>query len=201
MSVRRAIDASDHFPFYVLCENMNPKIQDILLVLCVFVLAAQSHAESQRPNIVVFLADDMGWGDAGCYGNEKIVSPNIDKSASQGVRFTQCYAACGVCSPSRSAILTGRTPYRNGVWQHLSGGGETHLRISEITYPKLLQQAGYETCHVGKWHLNSKTSLTIPSTLNRATMATTTGWRRITMQVPAIRTRITLSATGSPLAG
>ena len=61
-----------------------------------------------------------------------------------------------MCSPSRSAILTGRTPYRNGVWQHLSGNTETHLRTTEITYPKLLKAAGYETCHVGKWHLLSQ---------------------------------------------
>ena len=114
------------------------------------------------PILSSFLADDMGWGDASCYGSDKIVSPNIDMLASQGVRFTQAYAACGVCSPSRSAILTGRTPYRNGVWEHLSGKGPAHLRASEITYPKLLQQAGYTTCHVGKWHLNSKQQFNNP---------------------------------------
>jgi len=114
-------------------------------------------AEPQKPNIVVFLADDMGWGDSSTYGNELIKCPNLDTLASQGVKFTQFYSACAVCSPSRSAILTGRTPYRNGVWRHLSGNHEAHLRASEITYPKLLKTIGYETCHVGKWHLNSKT--------------------------------------------
>ncbi|MEP2775101.1 MAG: sulfatase [Luteolibacter sp.] len=114
-------------------------------------MAAQEH-----PNIVVFLADDMGWGDAACYGNEKVKTPNMDKLASQGIRFTNGYSASGVCSPSRSAILTGRTPYRNGVWNHLSGNGVTHLRESEITYPELLQAADYETCHSGKWHLLSQ---------------------------------------------
>ncbi|WP_233903424.1 sulfatase family protein [Stieleria maiorica] len=113
-------------------------------------------AAPSRPNIVVFLADDMGWGDSATYGHELIQTPNLDKLASQGVKFTQCYSACGVCSPSRSAILTGRTPYRNGVYRHLSGSHEAHLRSSEITYPKLLKSIGYETCHVGKWHLNSK---------------------------------------------
>lgn len=112
--------------------------------------------EPVKPNIVVFLADDMGWGDSATYGHPLIKTPNLDKLASQGVKFTQCYSACGVCSPSRSAILTGRTPYRNGVYRHLSGNHEAHLRASEITYPKLLKGIGYETCHVGKWHLNSK---------------------------------------------
>lgn len=72
------------------------------------------------------------------------------------MKFTQGYSASGVCSPSRSAILTGRTPYRNGVWRHLSGNHQAHLRASEITYPELLKSVGYQTCHVGKWHLLSK---------------------------------------------
>ncbi|QDV41159.1 Arylsulfatase [Stieleria neptunia] len=119
-------------------------------------LAISNAAEPAQPNIVVFLADDMGWGDSATYGHELIQTPNVDKLASQGVKFTQCYSACGVCSPSRSAILTGRTPYRNGVYRHLSGNHEAHLRASETTYPKLLKSIGYETCHVGKWHLNSR---------------------------------------------
>ncbi len=110
----------------------------------------------ERPNIVVVMADDMGWGDSATYGHPVIKSPNLDKLASQGMKFTQGYSPCGVCSPSRSAILTGRTPYRNGVWRHLSGNHEAHLRASEITYPELLKNIGYETCHVGKWHLLSK---------------------------------------------
>lgn len=64
-------------------------------------------AEPSKPNVVVFLADDMGWGDSATYGHKLIQTPNLDKLASQGVKFTQCYSACGVCSPSRSAILTG----------------------------------------------------------------------------------------------
>ena len=126
-------------------------------IFCVLFLlgAAVIHAESDRPNVVVFVADDMGWGDSGTYGHELIKTPNLDRLASGGVKLTQCYSACGVCSPSRSAILTGRHPYRNGVWRHLSGSHEAHLRASEITYPELLKEIGYETCHVGKWHLNS----------------------------------------------
>jgi len=126
------------------------------VLLALVPASVHAETESSKPNIVVFLADDMGWGDSATYGHPLIQTPNLDKLASQGVKFTQCYSACGVCSPSRSAILTGRTPYRNGVYRHLSGLHEAHLRRSEITYPKLLKTIGYETCHVGKWHLNSK---------------------------------------------
>ena len=126
----------------------------VVFLLMPAVLNAET--EPSRPNIVVFLADDMGWGDSATYGHPLIKTPHLDRLASQGVKFTQCYSACGVCSPSRSAILTGRTPYRNGVYRHLSGNHEAHLRSSEITYPKLLKAIGYETCHVGKWHLNSQ---------------------------------------------
>ena len=78
-------------------------------------LTGWNAAELAKQNIVVFLADDIGWGDSATYGHKLMQTPNLDKLASQGVEFTQCYAASGVCSPSRSAILTCRTPFRNGL--------------------------------------------------------------------------------------
>ncbi|MGJ8673509.1 sulfatase family protein [Rubritalea sp.] len=124
--------------------------------------AASLQAAPDQPNIVVIMADDMGYGDSETYGNDLIKTPNMNRLAKEGVKFTEFYSPAGVCSPSRSAILTGRTPYRNGVWRHLSGNHDAHLRASEITYPKLLKAAGYDTCHVGKWHLLSKQQFNNP---------------------------------------
>ena len=79
------------------------------VVLVGFVL--ELNAKEKSPNFVIFLTDDLGWGDLGVQGHPLIKTPNLDQFAKEGVRLTQCYAACGVCSPSRSSILTGRTPY------------------------------------------------------------------------------------------
>lgn len=109
-----------------------------------------------RPNVVIVLADDLGWGDLGSYGHPVIQTPNLDAFAQQGVRLTQAYAASAVCSPSRSAILTGRTPYRNGVYTWIASGSDVHLRTSERALPRLLEAREYATAHAGKWHLNGR---------------------------------------------
>jgi arylsulfatase A len=126
------------------------------LLLATFLPASEiaSAGEAKTPNIILFLADDLGYGDLGCYGHPVIKTPHLDAFAKQGVRLTQCYAASAVCSPSRSALLTGRTPHRNGVFTWIAEGSAVHLRTSENTLPELLRSAGYATCHSGKWHLN-----------------------------------------------
>jgi arylsulfatase A len=124
------------------------------LLLSVLFAALTCADAAAPPNIILFLADDLGYGDLGCFGNTLIKTPNLDAFAKQGVKLTQCYAASAVCSPSRSALLTGRTPHRNGVYTWIAEGSEVHLRTSEVALPKLLKAAGYSTCHSGKWHLN-----------------------------------------------
>jgi arylsulfatase A len=126
------------------------------LIAATAFFSSPAYAADQPPNIILFLSDDMGYGDPACFGHPVIQTPNLDAFAKQGVRLTQCYAACAVCSPSRAALLTGRTPHRNGVFTWIAAGSEVHLRTSEITLPKLLKEKGYATCHVGKWHLNGK---------------------------------------------
>jgi arylsulfatase A len=135
---------------------MSRPLGAALAVIAVAAGFAPAASAADKPNLVVFLADDLGWGDLGCYGNAVIKTPHLDRFAAEGMRFTQCYAASAVCSPSRSAILTGRTPYRNGVFTWIPEGRDIHLRRSEVTVARLLKEQGYATCHVGKWHLNAK---------------------------------------------
>ena len=144
------------FVFYTLAQLLRiiMKLSTFASACCsLFLVGAPLHA-AKAPNIILFLADDLGWGDLACFGNKLCKTPNLDAFAKQGAKFTQCYSAGAVCSPSRSALLTGRTPYRNGVFTWIPENREIHLRKSELALPLLLKQAGYTTCHVGKWHLN-----------------------------------------------
>ena len=107
-----------------------------------------------RPNVVVIYTDDQGSLDANCYGSKDLDTPNIDKLASQGIRFTQMYSPSGICSASRAGLMTGRFPARAGVPGNVSSAhGQAGMPTSEITIAELLKSAGYVTGHVGKWHL------------------------------------------------
>jgi arylsulfatase A-like enzyme len=105
-----------------------------------------------RPNIVLIYADDMGYGDLGCYGS-KIPTPNLDRLASRGVRFTDFYVAQAVCSASRAALLTGCYPNRVGIQGALGPKSKVGLNTNEVTIAKMLKSVGYATAIYGKWHL------------------------------------------------
>ncbi|MGH7128125.1 MAG: sulfatase-like hydrolase/transferase, partial [Planctomycetaceae bacterium] len=109
-----------------------------------------------RPNFVIVLADDLGYGDLACYGHERIETPHLDAFAKQGLRLTSCYAAHPNCSPSRTGLMTGRTPFRVGVFNWIPMHSPMHVPKEEITIATLLRQAGYDTCHSGKWHMNGQ---------------------------------------------
>jgi arylsulfatase A-like enzyme len=113
-----------------------------------------------RPNIILILADDLGWADLGCYGQTFFETPHLDRLAAGGVRFTSGYAASCVCSPTRSSIMTGKYPARNDltIWLGGSGGAPAadHLSLDEFTIAEALKQGGYATGHVGKWHLGAE---------------------------------------------
>jgi arylsulfatase len=114
--------------------------------------AAMLRAQSRPPNVVFIYADDLGYGDLGVYGSH-IRTPNLDRMAAEGVRFTQFYSANPVCSPSRAALLTGRYPTRVGVPRVLNPNDTTGLNLSETTLAQMLKVSGYRTMCIGKWHL------------------------------------------------
>jgi len=111
----------------------------------------------KQPNIIVMLADDLGYSDLGCYNSEYIKTPNLDKLAKQGTKFTSSYSAAPLCSPARAALLTGRIPARCAIYSFIpvETGHPIHLKTNETTIASLLKNVGYETSHFGKWHLNS----------------------------------------------
>ena len=128
----------------------------IIVFLSSLVFKAFPLRGDERPNFVVILCDDLGYGDISCYGNKIIKTPNIDRLASQGIRFTDYYSPSPVCSPSRVGLLTGRTPNRAGIYDWIPSGTRFHLEEKEFTIPKMLKRAGYATCMSGKWHCNGK---------------------------------------------
>ncbi len=119
--------------------------------------ATRDAAFPEKPNLVILFADDLGYGDLGCFGHPSIRTPHLDRMAAEGMKLTQFYVAAPVCTPSRSALLTGRLPIRNGMYGQRrrvfypdSTGG---LPDEELTLAELLRQRGYATACIGKWHL------------------------------------------------
>lgn len=116
-------------------------------------IAGLSFAAKRRQNFVLIYADDLGYGDLGCYGHPTIRTPNLDRMAAEGAKFTQWYSAAPVCTPSRAALLTGRYPVRSGLTRVLFPQSTGGLPKSETTVAEVLKGAGYQTAAIGKWHL------------------------------------------------
>ncbi|MEM9703093.1 MAG: arylsulfatase, partial [Planctomycetota bacterium] len=117
---------------------------------------APTAVAEERPNILLILADDLGYGDVGCYNPEsKIATPNLDRLATQGLRFTDAHTPCTVCTPTRYGLLTGEMPFRvpNGGRVFTGAGGPSLIPPGKLTLPRLLRERGYRTAGVGKWHV------------------------------------------------
>ena len=118
--------------------------------------AGDSGTEVASPNIIIIMADDLGWGDIGLNGADLIKTPHIDRIGQEGVRLTSFYAGANVCTPSRASLLTGRYAFRSGMQDVLFPDSETGMPPSEITLPELLKDVGYSTGMIGKWHLGDR---------------------------------------------
>ncbi len=145
-------------------KSFNPRM--VLSVGFCLVAILPSHtfaAQARKPNIIFILADDLGYGDLGCYGQKLIKTPNIDELAQRGTRFTQFYAGSTVCAPSRCALMTGK---HTGHGRIRGNGGRREggvLQADDVTVPKLLKQAGYRTGIVGKWGLGNQNTPGVPN--------------------------------------
>lgn len=126
----------------------------LIFILVLLVVSCQHQQPQHRPNIILLMADDLGWGDVGFNGSKVVQTPNLDRLAASGIIFNRFYSASPVCSPTRASVLTGRHPARQGITTANTG----HLMDEEITLPEILHQAGYATGHFGKWHLGTLTT-------------------------------------------
>jgi arylsulfatase A len=142
-------------PFLCPHSLANNNMKHLTITLCALsVLSASSNA-AQKPNFIVILADDLGYGDLACYGAKDIATPHIDRMAREGAKFNACYVA-PVCSPTRAALMTGSVAQRVGIGGVLFPRNDHGLNPNEITLPELLKKQGYATAIIGKWHLGNQ---------------------------------------------
>ncbi|WP_291798497.1 sulfatase [Lutibacter sp.] len=149
----------------------NPIISILLNLMLITVYSCKSTTFefTNKPNIIIFMVDDLGWTDLGSYGSDFYETPAIDKIATNGIRFTNAYSASSVCSPTRAAIMTGKYPARTKVTDWIAGHNfpwaqlkvpqwKKYLDPNEITLPEYLKDKGYTTANIGKWHLGEEST-------------------------------------------
>jgi arylsulfatase A len=137
---------------------MHTLRRSLLFAVAILALAAAAHAQQpSRPNVVFILADDLGYGDLGCYGQTKIRTPNLDRMAAEGMRFTQFYTGCPVCAPSRCTLMTGKhlghATVRDNMQRAPGMEGQHRMEQGTVTVAQLLKKAGYSSAIIGKWGL------------------------------------------------
>jgi arylsulfatase A-like enzyme len=147
---------------------MNLKRLNPVFLALAAALSASAGRAAESPNIVFILIDDMGYADPGCFGSDFHDTPNIDRLAQRGMKFTDGYAACPVCSPTRASILSGKYPARLKLTNFIAGRREIgnarvlpadfklQMELEEVTLAEALESSGYASCHVGKWHLGDE---------------------------------------------
>ena len=123
----------------------------VCLIMCV-VLGLPVKLRASQPNILFFLADDLGWKDLGAYGSSFYETPHLDNLSAQGLRFTDAYTSSTVCSPTRASIITGQTPARHGCTNYGGSIAKSHHGL-----PQALGNGGYQTFFTGKWHIGNLT--------------------------------------------
>ena len=134
-----------------------------LFTVFLILISCFSHAADKKPNILLILTDDQGWPTLGCYGNDKVPTPNLDQLAAGGTRFTDAYVM-PQCTPTRAALMSGQHTARNGMWHVISWYGYPWAAVKEpafvenfprdsFTLAKGMKSAGYTTACIGKWHL------------------------------------------------
>ena len=132
----------------------------IVFIFSLLIQGCYTEGENEKFNFVIIFVDDLGYGDLGTYGHPTIKTPNLDRMAYEGQKWTQFYSAAAVCTPSRAGLLTGRLPIRNGMMGKNHGvffpDSQNGLPSNEITIPEKLKEQGYKTAIIGKWHLGHK---------------------------------------------
>ena len=167
------------------------KISKLFLLITLFSVSigCNKTTAQEKPNIIIMMADDLGYGDVGCFGNKIIETPNIDNLAKKGVKFTSFYSGHSTCSPSRAGMMAGRTPYRNGVYTYIPDNSVVHLKDEEVTLAEICKIQGYETGFLANGDLMGVWKIKLsPPQVNKVLII---GWQQTTMQYLLMKIRQT----------